>query len=63
MNPTGKAGRPRPKQPKLQGETQFQHFVETVKAVEADETGSAFEKAINVLAPIKPVPKPLCTKP
>lgn len=52
MNPTGKAGKPRPKPPDLKGETQFERFVETAKALEADESGKAFERALDVVMPI-----------
>lgn len=51
MNPTGKAGRPRNKPPDLKGETQFDRFVETVKALEADKSGKAFEQAIKLVLP------------
>lgn len=54
MNPTGKAGKPRPKPPDLKGATQFDRFVETAKALEADESGEAFERAMRVIAPPKP---------
>lgn len=54
MNPTGKNGKPRPKPPKLQGETQFDRFIETAKALEVDESGEAFEKAMELIAPPKP---------
>lgn len=57
MNPTGKSGKPRNKPPDLKGETQFQRFVETVKALEADESGKAFERAIKVIAPARPAKK------
>jgi hypothetical protein len=57
MNPTGKAGRPRNKPPELKGDTQFQRFVETAKALESDESGKAFEKALGVVLP-KPVATP-----
>lgn len=53
MSPTGKAGRPRNKPPVLAGDTQFQRFVETAKALEVDESGKAFEQAIKVIAPPK----------
>jgi hypothetical protein len=53
MSHTGKAGNPRPKPPKLKGETQFQRFVETVNAVEADATGAEFDRAMKVIAPAK----------
>lgn len=51
MNPTGKAGKPRNKPPDLKGKTQFQRFVETAKALEVDESGEAFERAMQVIAP------------
>jgi hypothetical protein len=51
MNPTGKAGRPRPKPPMLKGKTQHERFVETAKSLEADESGEAFERAVKVIAP------------
>ena len=52
MSPTGKAGKPRAKPPDLKGKTQHQRFVETAKALEVDESGEAFERAINlVVAP------------
>ncbi len=50
MNPTGKAGRPRNKPPALKGDTQFQRFVETAKALEVDESGKEFEKAFKVVS-------------
>ncbi len=50
MNPTGKAGKPRAKPPKLKGTTQFQRFVETAKALEVDESGDAFERVLGVVA-------------
>lgn len=51
MNPTGKAGRPRNKPPDLKGLTQFDRFVETAKALEADESGVAFDRAMDAIAP------------
>jgi hypothetical protein len=51
MNPTGKAGKPRNKPPDLKGKTQFQRFVETAKALEVDESGKAFERALKDLLP------------
>lgn len=51
MNPTGKAGKPRNKPPDLKGETQFQRFVETAKALEADESGKLFEQAMKIVVP------------
>ena len=51
MKPTGKAGKPRVKPPVLKGRTQFQRFVETAKALEVDESGKAFERALKVLLP------------
>ena len=53
MNHTGKAGKPRDRPPKLTGETQFQRFVETAKALEADNSGRAFEKALRKIVPTK----------
>ena len=53
MNHTGKAGKPQNKPPKLKGATQFQRFVETVKALEVDESGKTFEKAVNMILPKK----------
>jgi hypothetical protein len=53
MSPTGKAGKPRNKPPALNGKTQFQRFVETAKALEVDESGKAFERALGVVL-IKP---------
>jgi hypothetical protein len=53
MNPTGKAGKPRNKPPDLKGKTQHQRFVETAKALEVDESGEAFERAVKVIAPPK----------
>ncbi|MFA6244774.1 MAG: hypothetical protein WC655_27770 [Candidatus Hydrogenedentales bacterium] len=49
MNPTGKAGKPRNKPPDLKGKTQHERFVETAKALEVDETGKAFEKAVAII--------------
>ena len=43
---TGKAGKPRNKPPDLKGLSQPQRFVETAKALGADESGKAFEKVI-----------------
>lgn len=51
MNPTGKAGRPRNEPPDLKGETQFQRFVETAVALDADDDGAQFFRAMDVLAP------------
>lgn len=51
MNPTGKAGKPRNKPPDLKGKTQFERFVETAKALEVDESGAAFERAMELIAP------------
>lgn len=51
MNPTGKAGKPRNKPPALKGETQFERFVETAKALEVDESGKAFKLALGKLLP------------
>lgn len=53
MSPTGKAGKPRNKPPVLKGRTQFQRFVETAKALEVDESGNAFDKVLDKLAPPK----------
>jgi hypothetical protein len=50
MNPTGKAGKPRDKPPALKGKTQHQRFVETAKALEVDESGEAFERAMKMVA-------------
>ena len=51
-SPTGKGGVPRASPPKLKGATQFERFVETAKALEADVSGRAFDRAIGiVLAP------------
>lgn len=58
MNPTGKAGRPRAIPPKLKGTTQFERFVETAKALEVDESGQAFERAISVVIVSKATQKP-----
>lgn len=58
MSPTGKAGRPRNKPPDLKGKTQFERFVETAKALEVDESGAAFERAMKVIAPPKPPAMP-----
>lgn len=57
MSPVGKAGKPRNKPPDLKGKTQFQRFIETAKALEVDESGSAFERAMKVIAPPKGKPK------
>lgn len=54
MSLTGKAGKARNKPPDLKGKTQFERFVETAKALEVDESGKAFERAIEVIAPPKP---------
>lgn len=54
MNPTGKAGRPRNKPPNLKGATQFDRFVETAKALEVDESGKTFERALKIVVP--PIP-------
>ena len=40
MNHTGKAGKPRNKPPNLKGETQFDRFVETAKALDAEDGGA-----------------------
>ena len=63
MNPTGKAGKPRAKPPALKGKTQFQRFVETAKALEVDETGAAFERVMQVIAPANASGKTLNTTP
>ena len=34
--------------------TQSQRFVETARALEADESGKAFERALKVVVPTKP---------
>ena len=52
MNPTGKSGIPRNKPPDLKGATQFERFVETAKALEVDESGKAFERALGVIVPL-----------
>jgi hypothetical protein len=57
MNPTGKAGKPRNKPPDLKGGTQFERFVETAKALEVDESGKAFERAMKAIAPPARPPK------
>ena len=57
MKPTGKAGRPRNKSPHLKGATQFERFVETAKSLEVDESGEAFEQALN-----KVIPKPTASR-
>ena len=54
MSPTGKAGKPRNKPPDLKGRTQFQRFVETAKALEVDESGVAFERALGVIVKLRP---------
>ena len=46
---TGRAGKPRNKPPNLKGKTQSQRFVETAKAIEVDESGKAFERAMNAI--------------
>ena len=51
MNPTGKAGKPRNRPPVLIGKTQFQRFVETAKALKVDESGMAFERALDKVVP------------
>jgi hypothetical protein len=51
MNPTGKAGKPRARPPHLKGATQFQRFVETAKALDADDGSLQFMRAMDVLAP------------
>ena len=51
QSPTGKAGKPRNKPADLKGETQFERFVETAKALEVDESGKAFEKAFGKVVP------------
>ena len=53
MSPTGKAGKPRNKPPDLKGGTQFERFIETAKALEVDESGKAFKRAMKVIAPTK----------
>lgn len=58
MNPTGKAGKPRNKPPALKGKTQFQRFVETAKALEVDESGAAFERAMTIVATPRAVKQP-----
>jgi hypothetical protein len=63
MSPTGKSGKPRAKPPKLAGRTQFERFVETVKAVEADESGKVFEKAMDKIVPPKPRKNPTSQTP
>lgn len=50
MNPTGKAGIPRNKPPDLKGKTQFERFVETAKALDADDGGVKFLSAMDVIA-------------
>jgi hypothetical protein len=57
MSPTGKAGKPRDKPPVLKGKTQHQRFVETAKALEVDESGEAFERAMKVITPPTGRPK------
>ncbi len=57
MSPTGKAGKPRARPPDLKGKTQFDRFVETAKALDVDESGEAFEKAMKVISPAKPAKK------
>lgn len=57
MSPTGKAGRPRNKPPVLEGETQFERFVETAKALEADESGASFKRAMDVIVPVSALKK------
>lgn len=51
MSPTGKAGKPRDSALVLKGKTQHERFVETAKALEVDESGTAFERAMKVIAP------------
>ena len=58
MNPTGKAGKPRIKPAALKGATQFDRFVETAKAVEVDESGKEFERAMKVIAPAALIKRP-----
>lgn len=58
MSLIGKAGRPRNKPPDLKGATQFDRFVETAKALDADDGGAAFLRAMDVLSPpVRPSPK------
>jgi hypothetical protein len=57
MSPTGKAGVPRNKPPKLKGKTQHERFVETAKSLEVDESGEAFQRAMKVIAPPKKKPR------
>ncbi len=52
MNHTGKAGKPRNKPPNLKGETQFDRFVETAKALDAEDGGAQFMRAMNVILPV-----------
>lgn len=63
MNPTGKSGKPRNKPPDLNCKTQFDRFVETAKALEVDESGEAFERAMKVIAPPKSESDRAKTKP
>ena len=53
MNFTGKAGKPRNKPPDLKGVTQFDRFVETAEALEADQSGRAFDRAMDVITPVQ----------
>jgi hypothetical protein len=62
MSPTGKAGRPRNSAPVLNGKTQHDRFVETAKALEVDESGKAFERAMKVIAPPLKAKKPPARK-
>ena len=45
------------KQPQLDPKEQIKRFKETAKAIEADETGQHFEKAIDLVIPPS-APKP-----
>ena len=47
MPGTGRAGKPRNKPPNLKDKTQSERFVETAKALEADESGKVFERALS----------------
>jgi hypothetical protein len=45
--------RKRKRKTKTEDKAQSKRFIETARALEADETGAAFERALNIIAPKK----------
>ena len=52
------ARKPKAVRPEAEGKTQAERFLETAREVGADETGDAFERAMDrIVPPKRPAPK------